>query len=493
MTPPFLFVLITLPPAVSISDAIAYMNYSADGSELSLLPQRGFAHRYFPATLSPILLPRVRDNGLRPSGTDGRFTFWRRNDLCIIVRDCDGTSCGTIPQPLPDADSVTVNFSRNGRAVLSFGRNHNSPYDGPAAIVIWDCETSSAAGIIRIPMPPGGMVDAYTALNATGTHLATAVFTGFGGRGVELGVWEVATGERLAARRLTGLSAHSEPFFLTTARVTLYNEEMKCWNEWDWARDAFVPKAGFETDYSPNGIAVEPKGRWFLSGKSNRFKSSTAVIEASTHAVRFEIPSDVDPGAGPFNLSELSYATAVHPNGRQFLKRQRHTLISVPAYPRTRPFTADGAWAGLAADAPTAAAVIGFCLENERSTLDLLDARLKPAVAAPLTAAELRQLIADLDAPQFAIRDAAVKKLKEYPRAAEPMARDTLKTTKSAEQRAKLEAVVAAAGKLSPTDLRGVRCVEILERLDHPAAKPFLAKLAAGDPASPLTKAAKGD
>jgi RNA polymerase sigma factor (sigma-70 family) len=151
-----------------------------------------------------------------------------------------------------------------------------------------------------------------------------------------------------------------------------------------------------------------------------------------------------------------------------------------------------GLWDVLAGDDAVKAYRAGWELADRLSqAVALLRERLKPAKAAE--AATVQPLVAKLDAPGFAEREAASKALQKLGEAAVPALRQALKAELSSEQRRRVEEVLAVAGEpvaLSGDLLRQVRAISVLERAATPDARKLLAELAAGNPEARLTKEA---
>jgi hypothetical protein len=145
-------------------------------------------------------------------------------------------------------------------------------------------------------------------------------------------------------------------------------------------------------------------------------------------------------------------------------------------------------WADLAGDAIKAyRAVVALGDQGERAVKFLAE-RLKPA--APIEPKRIDQWLADLDSPQFAVRNNARAELAALAERAEPALRARLKATTSAEARLVIKRLVDALDSgwvTHPSRLREVRAVEALERNRSPAARRLLQDLAKGDPAARLT------
>jgi hypothetical protein len=117
--------------------------------------------------------------------------------------------------------------------------------------------------------------------------------------------------------------------------------------------------------------------------------------------------------------------------------------------------------------------------------------------AAALDAKQVRRLIADLDSPEYAVREAAQKKLASFGEQAEPALRHALEAKPSLETRKRLEALhsdaeLAGRGIVrSPALLRTLRAIRTLEHIGNREAKQVLQTLADGDPAARSTQQAK--
>lgn len=146
-------------------------------------------------------------------------------------------------------------------------------------------------------------------------------------------------------------------------------------------------------------------------------------------------------------------------------------------------------WADLAdADAAKAWQAVGRLAESPKETLTFLRGRVKPSPTAP---AELtRKLLADLDSDAFAVRETAVKRLKELGLQAEPALRAALKSKPSLEQRRHFEALLAALREAPPTreELQQLRALIVLERIDTPEARRLLEELAKGPESARQTR-----
>src|SRR5262249_35236776 len=132
----------------------------------------------------------------------------------------------------------------------------------------------------------------------------------------------------------------------------------------------------------------------------------------------------------------------------------------------------------------------------------LLEKHLLPAKKVDPDA-DVRKLIKDLDAEEFAVRENASKELKKIGKPAEPLLRKALDGNPSAEVRRRIEELLEAGlearpvknlppGILDGEPLRTVRAIRVLEQIGTPEARAILEKLAKGDPDARETQEAKG-
>jgi hypothetical protein len=115
-----------------------------------------------------------------------------------------------------------------------------------------------------------------------------------------------------------------------------------------------------------------------------------------------------------------------------------------------------------------------------------------PAACGP-DAERLRRLLRDLDSDDFGARRAALRELEGLRDEARPALRQALTGGLSAEVRKHLEGLVAGPERLLHAGdvLRGVRAVEVLERVGTAEAQQVLQELAKGAPEARLTQEAK--
>ena len=149
-------------------------------------------------------------------------------------------------------------------------------------------------------------------------------------------------------------------------------------------------------------------------------------------------------------------------------------------------------WDDLAADATRAGkAIAAMTTKHSDRAVKLLAERLTPPEA--VSEADVKKWVAKLDHPDPAEREAAFATLKPVVDQAEAELRATLAKGPSAEVRKRVTAFIECleGPETDPIRLRGLRAVEVLERIGTPEAGAVLAKVAKGPPGATLTRAAK--
>jgi RNA polymerase sigma factor (sigma-70 family) len=140
----------------------------------------------------------------------------------------------------------------------------------------------------------------------------------------------------------------------------------------------------------------------------------------------------------------------------------------------------EAAWTGLLGDEAKAARAVLTLAANAKEALPFLKERLKPVTVDPK---RMAQLIADLDAETFAVREQATTELEFTGDYAVPFLRQALNDPKtSTEMTKRIEGLLerTAAGKPPAAWVRAGRAVAVLEHLGTTDAKAILEALAKG-------------
>jgi hypothetical protein len=156
------------------------------------------------------------------------------------------------------------------------------------------------------------------------------------------------------------------------------------------------------------------------------------------------------------------------------------------------PAELDKAWAVIGGDdAAEAHRAVWTLAAAPKQALPRLKEILKPA--ATVDAKRIAQLIEELDADEFEVRNRATSELEKLGAAAEPALRKALQTTTSAEVRLRAQRLLDGLGQVESANdwFRTARALEVLEQLDTPEARDQLKTLAEGGAEARLTTEAK--
>ena len=415
-----------------------------------------------------------------------------------------GAVVATVPRPLADADAWYPVFSGDGRRVAyGYYRGHGSPTPGPVAVPVWDVVRDRAAGTVEVPLPPGGIVTTRLALSSDGTRLAAAIAPAPGPKGdtgVELGVWDVPSGRRVATRQLSDEAA-TDLTFIPGARALLVHRpaEVAAWEpEMDKWRATVCRWNGFGRPvFAPDGrsfaAAVGLFDRTIKGPRVDVITEACTVFETATVAERGPVLRS-HPSLRGFDC----WAVVINRGGR-LLAVTNGDVISlfdltnsiIDSAPVWGSGGLDKLWVELAGSPSTAGRAIRLLAARPAAAVALFREKLSPAGPPPLDAPAVAKLIARLDAPAFADREAAAKQLAAAVRHVEPQLRAAHAAATSPEQRERLAALIARVDKPAPEDLRLIRAVETLEKIDTPAAVDLLRRIAGGEADALLTREAR--
>lgn len=170
------------------------------------------------------------------------------------------------------------------------------------------------------------------------------------------------------------------------------------------------------------------------------------------------------------------------PDGRTLATGHRDGSITLWAVPRMEAVkqVKNDVWVELGAESPAVArAAIDQAVRNPAATMKLMTAKFRPTV--PPANPEVATLIKGLDDDEFAVREKSTQKLRELGAKAERPLREALNGTSSAETRRRimglLDGLPATVERLtvSGDTLRGVRAIEVLERIATDEARELIA------------------
>jgi RNA polymerase sigma factor (sigma-70 family) len=232
-----------------------------------------------------------------------------------------------------------------------------------------------------------------------------------------------------------------------------------------------VPKAAFVAQ-----AAFAPDGRTLavIDGRGIRIEDLLTGKQLAAY-VAPDVTCDVtDRGCGTQTL-------AFAPDGRTLATGHRDGSVLLWKVPQRADDDTEGAdlWADLGSESPARArAAVERLAHRPAAAEALLTARfrLPPAPDDPAIAA----LVKDLDSDKFAAREEATRKLREHGARAEPALRRALAGGPPLDMRRRveglLEGIAPPLQRLpeSGETLRGIRAIEVLERVRTPASRRLL-------------------
>ncbi len=235
-------------------------------------------------------------------------------------------------------------------------------------------------------------------------------------------------------------------------------------------------------------FAFTPDGRRLLT--IGRETIRLWDVLSGREALRRAVPNDVLAWSGTpfaFRPDGLALATG-HPDTTVLVWDLSDDRRARPA-----PLTdeeRDDLWADLAAD--DAARGYAAALElaaRPGQAASLARDRVRPA--SPVAGAAVRRWIADLDSRDFQTRRKAERCLAERGEQVEATLREALPRAASLEVRRRIEALLELLRAPHGDELRGLRAVLLLKRLDNPEARKVLEDMAGGDPKARLSQEAR--
>jgi RNA polymerase sigma factor (sigma-70 family) len=371
-------------------------------------------------------------------------------------------------------------FAPDGKRLASGGEG--------GEVHVWDLTTGNELCALQAEPAVGSL-----AFSPDGKTLATGAdtFTGGPPRGPTIRLWDVATGKAAGTLPLN----REHVFQMVFSPDGHYLASAAWWRPalgprlWDLSTRQALPRS--PVDEECDALAFSPDSR-LLAWGSEEPDNRVHVLEVATgqEVLRFRGQhSGIHPLAfapdGGLLASAAGDSTVVvwDLTGRYRDGRFAPADLS--------PADLDRLWIDLA-DANAAVAFRArqtLALAPAGQVVPLLRERLRPGPA--VDPEQVRACIADLDHPQFTVREKAEQGLSRLGAGAEPALRRALAANPSPEARHRLQVLLDALRPTAREPLRLRRAVAVLEQIGTPAAREVLKGVAQRVPESILTREAR--
>ncbi|AMV24306.1 ECF RNA polymerase sigma factor SigE [Gemmata sp. SH-PL17] len=503
-------------PQVGHKDAVSGVAFGSDGKTV-VTGSRDGTVRWWDSTTG------ADRRSISVLGGIGGFSF-NPDGKSVLVSTCDGklrtwdavTGRENTPTNLPgDAKFGPLSFTPDGKyLVASSGPN----------VAVWEWPGMKLARTIELPKPTRvapkdpkircASECQVASVSTDGKWLVTVSYCacsreqdgrvfGSGSDGV-VDLWDFATGQRV--RRLVtsqgtyrsgGFTADGL-FLLTGAGGTIQLADGRDGESFTGEINLIDPIAGrwvrgFDGPPVPKTVsfryigssALAPDGRTlyvsYSTGEVAVFEVATGLLRRTLAGRQGYVPALNVSADGSRMLSGGSDGTAI----------VWDATLAGAAPKRGQPLTeadAEKRWEVISRSSPEAFTALCELAGAPDRAMPLLRKHMKPSPAAPSDAV-LDRIFTDLGSGEPVTQKRATKELTEYGESAVPGVRKRLEGEPTAEARARALAFLKSfeKGTLSAARLRQLRVVELLEGLGTPAARKFLAELAAGAPGTPLT------
>ena len=492
------------PPGGHRSPVVS-LQFGANGKELNSISADGRMIRWETATGREIPAD-LRPNGSRPNGhspvlfsPDGKYfiggsiegsgtAIWdaTTNEELFALTGGYG---------LVDRGGVFA-FSGDSKRVMAVARNNNR--EVPFGVNVWDVESS-------VPLNPlRGQKGDFTsaAFSPDGSALSTCSYSYSPQGGMIAEIWsrDVRLGKVLSKiqipnQQIASVTYLDDRLFLP---VNTQSPEQKIYDALTGQETRALDRAG---DFPPTMHVVSPDRRLIgmvlraaprapvagFPSPDNRHR--VVIWEVASGSIRQEFEMPEQPTAISFSRGNRSLAV-----GSGDTTISLFDLEKTPSDDPLKNVAIEDLWKTLAdRPAPAARDAMRALIARTDEAPKLIKSRVAPSAIRKADPASIDKWIKDLDAPRYAVREAAMKELEKIATdAREPIRLALEKKDISPEMRERLEKLADLTSKpaLETGTLRPLRAVEILERINNDGAREHLKALAGGGD-SAVTRAAR--
>jgi WD40 repeat protein len=396
--------------------------------------------------------------------------------------------------------SGIIAFSGDSSKLMAMNRYGGRQNGVP--IPVWDMETGSP-----LPSLKGQKGDFTGAgFSTDGSILVTCAYfyPPNGGQMSEAWAWDMATGKNLSRVTVPNTQLNIVQF-LDHRLYIAFNQNFN--NQPQKIHDAVTGQESRVLEGSANvgttAVALSPDRRLLACGTNNatsRMAADGRMITSPRKIMVWEVASgsirhELEGADGTVTALAFSHDGKTLASGCSDTTIYLWDLGAKAAKSEAlKPAELDDLWKTLeGTNARKADEAIRTLSSRPTETIPFLKEQLKVVPGVKPDAAKIAKLIADLDSPRYAVREAAMRDLERLGGLArEPVQEALKKTSHTPEVRERLEKLTDKVNKpdTGAEWIRPLRGVEVLERIGTDEAAAYLRELAAGGDAPP-TRVAK--
>jgi WD40 repeat protein len=449
---------------------VGTLRLSSDGRTLMSASADGSIRRWDVATSKPLdhFLARQSRGKAVAFAPDGKTVATASGDKCLYLWDvASGRQLRRFSGHKGEA--TTIAFSHDGKTLLSASRDET--------VRLWD--VASGRELRRLSEPLADVVGAF-GVSPDGETFLT------GGRDGEVLAWELSSGKHLGTLRPARGSVEALVYSPNGDYLAVCSEGGTL--EVRERADGKLLHRLNQNSAPVSNIAFSADGR---SLASLGFEGTVRVWEMASGKARVQFAGHRDAGASVlfaadgrtlFSGSSDSTILVWDLTGR--LEKGRLRAIEL------QPAETETLWNDLASeDAAKAYQALWKLAAAPRQGLRLVRKHLRPIER--IDKARLDQLLKDLDAEPFAVREKASKALACLGESVVGALHRHLEESRSVEVRRRLLKILEGLAHSGPEHWRRIRLLELLEQLDAPEARRYLETLAGGAADAWLTEQAK--